>query len=85
VTPRADLAKCAEQIGADYVMSWRPNPADMVCTNWRPDRIESIIREGADACRDGIYHIHLKDVETVKGEPERLKRWTQLVRAALDA
>lgn len=83
VTPRADVRKCAEQIGKDYVISWRPNPADMVCTNWNPDRVEKIIRDGADACRDGIYHIHLKDVETVMGEPERLERWTQLVRDTL--
>ncbi len=29
VTPRADVRRCAEQIGTDYVISWRPNPADM--------------------------------------------------------
>jgi hypothetical protein len=29
VTPSADVAECAEQIGTDYVLSWRPNPTDM--------------------------------------------------------
>ncbi len=81
VTPRADVKKSAEQIGNDYVISWRPNPTDMVCTNWDTARIERIIREGVNACRHSIFHIHLKDVETVQGEPERLQRWTQLVRA----
>ena len=84
VTPRADVQKCAEQIGEDYVLSWRPNPTDMVCLNWDADRVERIIRGGVGACRDGIFHIHLKDVETVQGEPERLQRWTHLVRAILE-
>lgn len=84
VTPRADVRKCADQIGNDYVISWRPNPTDMVCTSWSPDRVERIIRGGADACREGIFHIYLKDVETVQGEPERLRRWTQLVRASVE-
>jgi len=85
VTPNADVKKSAEQIGQDYVISWRPNPGDMVCLSWNADRVEQIIREGAEACREGIYHIHLKDVETVQGEPERLQRWTQLVRSTLES
>ena len=34
VTPVADVRRCAEQIGTDYVISWRPNPTDMVCAGW---------------------------------------------------
>ena len=80
VTPRADVWKCAEQIGTDYVLSWRPNPADMVCTAWDEGRIRAILRDGLDACRGTIAHVHLKDVETVQGEPERLEGWTRIVR-----
>ena len=85
VTPRADVRKSAEQIGQDYVISWRPNPTDMVCTHWRPDLVQRIISDGAKACQDSIYHIHLKDVETVQGEPERLQPWTQLIRSTLES
>jgi hypothetical protein len=80
VAPRADVKRCAEQIGADYVISWHPNPTDMVCTDWNEERIHQIIRAGLDACKEGIVHIHLKDVETVQGEPERLQRWVDIVR-----
>ena len=85
VTPRADVKKCAEQIGGDYVISWRPNPTDMVCANWDAERIRRIISEGAGACREGIFHIYLKDVETVQGEPDRLRRWTEVVRDVLES
>jgi hypothetical protein len=85
VTPVADVRACAEQIGGDYAISWRPNPTDMVCTNWDEDRVRRIIADGLDACRGQYLHIHLKDVETVQGDPTRLTRWVRLVREIADA
>ena len=84
VTPVADVRACAEQIGRDYVISWRPNPTDMVCAGWDEARVRRIIGDGAEACRHGFFHIHLKDVETVQGDPTRLARWVALVRVTLD-
>lgn len=85
VTPRADVGKCAEQIGRDYVMSWRPNPADMVCYGFDESRIRRIIGNGMEAARGCIVTIHLKDVETVQGDPGRLAAWVKLVRSITDA
>jgi hypothetical protein len=85
VTPRANVARCAEQIGTDYVMSWRPNPTDMVCCGFDEGKIRRIIGEGMDAAKGCYTHIHLKDVETVEGEPERLKNWVRIVRDVVDA
>jgi hypothetical protein len=84
VTPRADVRRCAEQIGCDYVISWRPNPTDMVSTAWDEGQMRAILREGLAACVGGHVHIHLKDVETVQGEPERLARWTAIVREEIE-
>ncbi|MBI2438010.1 MAG: hypothetical protein HYV36_04255 [Lentisphaerae bacterium] len=80
VAPAADVRKCAEQIGADYILSWRPNPTDMVCCGWDERRIRTIIQQGLTACRGCFVHIHLKDIETVEDDPERLSRWVKIVR-----
>jgi hypothetical protein len=80
VTPLADVRRCAEQIGRDYVMSWRPNPTDMVCAAWDEARVRRIIGEGLDACRGLFPHIHLKDVETLQGDTGRMARWVRVVR-----
>jgi len=80
VTPTANLPRCAEQIGRDYVISWRPNPTDMVCAGWDEARIRRILREALAACRGQSLHIHLKDVETVQGDVSRLARWVRIVR-----
>jgi len=84
VTPVANVAKSAEQIGTDYVISWRPNPADMVCCGFNEDRIRRIITEGMESMKGCRVHIHLKDVETLEGEPERLEKWVQIVRDISD-
>ena len=80
VTPVANVRLCAEQIGADYAISWRPNPTDMVCYGYNEDRVRRIISDGLTACKGGYPHIHLKDVETVEGDVTRLARWVKLAR-----
>ena len=80
VTPVADIHKCADQIGRDYAISWRPNPTDMVCCGYDEDRIKRIINDGLEACNDKFFHIHLKDVETLEGDLSRMKNWVSLVR-----
>ncbi len=84
VAPTAEVAKCAERIGADYVFSWRPNPTDMVCCGWDEDRIRRIIGDGLRAARGCRVHLHLKDIETVEGDPTRLARWVGIVREVAD-
>jgi len=84
VTPRADVARCAEQIGTDYVLSWRPNPAQMLCCGYDPALIRKVIRDGMEASRGCHVDITLKDVETVQGKPANLRRWVKLVRSITD-
>jgi len=80
VVPLANVRRCAEQIQRDFVFSWRPNPTDMVCCGYNEERIEKIIRKGLDDSAGCVRHIYLKDIETVGGDPSRLKRWVRLVR-----
>jgi hypothetical protein len=86
VTPASDLEKCAEQIGSDYIISWRPNPTDQVCVTFDRDRIKRIITEGKKildsyGCQ---YEINLKDVVSICKEGWRLKEWVDIVRSIVD-
>ena len=84
VAPAADVPRCAEQIGADYVLSYRPTPADMVAYGLDPDRVRGILRRDLSACRGCHVDITLKDVETVQADPTRIRRWVDLTRQAID-
>jgi hypothetical protein len=81
----ADVATCAEQIGADYVLSYRPSPTDMVGYDFDPERILDILRRDLRACREHGCHVDitLKDVETVQGDPTRVQKWVQLARQTI--
>jgi len=84
VVPVADVARSAEQIGTDYVFSWRPNPSDMMCCGFNRELIRRIIREGMEVSRGCHVDITLKDVQTIEHEPERLPEWVRIVRDITD-
>ena len=84
VSPFADAARCAEQIGSDYVLSYRPSPADMVSYGFDPERIRSILGRDLTACRGCHVDVTLKDVETVQGDSGRVRNWVGLTREVID-
>lgn len=84
VSPFSDVARCAAQIGTDYVISYRPSPADMVSYGLDRDRIRSILKRDLEACRECHVDITLKDVETVEHDPERVRNWVTLTREVIE-
>ncbi len=84
VSPFADVKKCAEQIGIDYVISYRPSPADMVSYGLDPDQVRGILRKDFAALKGTCFDITLKDVETVQGDPERIVEWVKIVRETIE-
>ncbi len=84
VTPWADVGRCAEQIGQDYVMSWRPSPAEMICTDWKPDLVGKVVREAMEAAKGCHIDITLKDVQTVQNDFGRFPKWVKIVREITD-
>jgi len=84
VAPAANVAKCAEQIGEDYVLSYRPSPVDAVGYDFSPTRIRAILRRDLQACRDCHVDITLKDVETVQSDPNRVRKWVAITREVID-
>lgn len=84
VSPMADLKKSAEQIGTDYVISWRPSPADMLSFDFKSEKIKKMLKEGFDICKGQHFDITMKDLETVQNKTERLKDWVKVTREAID-
>ena len=78
--PWADVGSFAEQVGEEYIISWQPNPADMGCCGLEPDHIRAVVRDAMDRMRGCHVDIVWKDVQTVEGDRERLRRWVEIVR-----
>ena len=85
VTPWADDRRCAEQIGGEYVLSWRPSPAEMISRGIDADYVRKTVQAADEifAANGCIYDITLKDVHRVGGDPANVRRWVTLVRESL--
>ncbi len=85
VTPWADLESSAEQIGKDYVMARKPNPAYVavhtdpaVVRKETEDTVKMCIKYGCPC------EFVLKDISTVSHRPENIIAWASEVSDVLD-
>ncbi len=78
-SPWCDLDRMIGEIGSDYVISRKPNPAILAETSWDPDRARADIREVLDRA-EGNCHIEfiMKDISTVRYDPKRLWDWARI-------
>ena len=85
VSPWADVEKSAEMIGGDYVLSRKPNPAN-VAISTDPALIRREIGETARLClKYGCpCDITLKDISTVSYKPGNLILWAETASRVLD-
>ncbi len=84
-SPWSSVESCAEQIGKDFVLSRKPNPANVAIAT-DPEVIRREVEETVKACiKYGCpYDYVLKDISTVSHRPENLLVWSQTVSDVLD-
>ncbi len=56
----------------------------MVSYNFDEDRIRAILSRDLHACRDCFVDITLKDVQTVENDPDRVRKWVQILRNVIE-
>ncbi len=85
VSPWADVERSAEAIGKSFVLSRKPNPAN-VAIRTDPDVIRREIEQTARLClKYGCpCDITLKDISTVSYRPENLIVWAKTASEVLD-
>ena len=85
VSPWANVEKCAEQIGKDYVFARKPNPSH-VAIKTDPDLIRRETEATVKACLKYGCHAEfvLKDITTVSKNPQNLIVWANTVSDVLD-
>lgn len=78
VSPWCKSRLAAENIGADYVMSRKPNPAIFSTDHYDEAEAERQLRDFLDVARDGHVEIIMKDISTVRYAPQKLWQWEKL-------
>ncbi len=84
VSPWADQEKMADYLDSKYVYSRKPNPTLVSTRYWDEKIIREDIRKSLDIAGNLNMEIILKDVHTLFKEPDRLSKWTRIVRVEID-
>ena len=86
ITPWADPKRAAENIGSDYVLAAKPNPAFVAMSKFNPNPVEVEIMGYCEACKEHgtTLEFVLKDISTIGNNPQNLTQWAAVVKAVLD-
>jgi hypothetical protein len=86
ITPWADAARAAANIGRDYVMAAKPNPAFVARPQFNPEPVEQEITRYCEACqRHGTaLEFVLKDISTIANDVRNLTQWAATVNRVID-
>ncbi len=78
VSPWCDTELAAGGIGADYVMSRKPNPAVFTSAVLDVAEAEKQLRDFMDKAKEGHVEIIMKDISTVSYNPKSLWEWEKI-------
>jgi hypothetical protein len=80
MSPWVDEETGAAEIRSDYVYSRKPNPAQLAAPQFSEQDVRDHLQQSVDVCRKyGCpLELILKDISTVKYEPQRLWRWAEI-------
>ncbi|NQU11855.1 hypothetical protein HQ590_13760, partial [bacterium] len=82
ISPWADAERAASQIAADYVFSAKPNPALLATDQFDEELVRKELTHIVATCRQyrTPCELILKDVSTVRHQPERLTAWDRIAK-----
>jgi hypothetical protein len=80
MSPWVDVERAAERIGRGFVFSRKPSPAFLATDDWNPGAVEEDLRATLKACRANGCPVELilKDISTVRYQPQRLWEWAAI-------
>ncbi len=80
MSPWVDIDEAAEKVGKDFVFSLKPSPAIFVDDKWDPSHARKELEKTLDKLKNNIVEVVMKDISTVKREPQRLWEWARIAK-----
>jgi len=87
MSPWVNQERGAQEIRGDFVFSRKPNPAFVAWDEFNPQAVREDLELTRDICKQyGCpLELILKDISTVRYEPERLDRWADVAMEVVGA
>jgi hypothetical protein len=81
MSPWINIERAIRNVGQDYVMSRKPNPAVLAEDTWRPERARADLADFLEQARGCRIELIMKDISTVRYHPQRLWEWEKIAMA----
>jgi hypothetical protein len=85
ISPWADVAISAAELGNGYVFSYKPNPAVVAGETWNEDVVRKGIRKVLEQTRGCVVELILKDTHTCRFQPKRMSEWVRIAKEEAEA
>ncbi len=87
MSPWVDQMRGAEAIGREFVFSRKPNPAMLAFDTFDPEEVRADLLATRKICEENNCPLELilKDISTVRYEPERLFQWAKIAMQVVDS
>lgn len=83
-SPWSDIAKSAERSKGKYVLSIKPNPAVFITDTLDEAFIKKDLKERFDQAKGCSFELVMKDISSVKYQPQRLWRWAEIAKETIE-
>jgi hypothetical protein len=78
MSPWIDPDRAVRVVGGNYVFSFKPSPAVLAEDEWNLAKARADLRAVLDKTRGCHVEVILKDVSTVRHQPQRLWEWARM-------
>lgn len=82
--PWANLAKMAQRLKKDYILTWKPNPAYLANEIFDDDAMERYMVQSLTDAKPGYPEIILRDTHTCRNDPIRFTKFIEITRRAIE-
>lgn len=80
-----NVERAVQEVGTNYVFSRKPTPAGLAEDVWRPELARQQLAEFLQKARGCCIEIIMKDISTVRYEPQRLWEWEKIAMELAEA
>lgn len=86
MSPFIDFDKAVENVRGEYIFAWKPNPAVLAESSWDPEAVRREMEEKLEKAKrfNCVVEIHMKDISTVRYQPQRLWEWARIASEATE-
>ena len=85
MSPWVNLDRAARNMGDAYVFSFKPSPSAFAEHTWNLDTMRQQLVAALEKTRGCVVEVIMKDISTVRYEPQRLWEWAAMAREVTEA